>query len=142
MELFFETTTTNLMFNKIYSNINSMDNLICHDIGVHSIFDHNPLLLNLSKFNNILNLISSIYIGSYSLSVNYLESLSILEYMLSTKILMVQEKWPPYNNTQVDIQYLTNWKRDICICPWPFYFALREFLLVYLKQPCYYNKEQ
>lgn len=92
LELFLETTTTNLIFTEVYSNIDRLDNLICLDIGFHSIFDHDTLLLNLSTFNNILHLISSIYIESYGLSVNYLESLIILEYMLSAKLLMVQEK--------------------------------------------------
>ena len=88
-----------------------MDNLICLDIEVHSIFDHNTLLLKQLKFNNIFHLIFSIYIESYGLSVNYPESLSILQYLLLAKISIVQEKWPQYNDTQVELSGQANWRR-------------------------------
>lgn len=129
LDLFCGAANTDTLFNEVHSKINGLENLVCLNVGVHSMFDHGTLTLRPSTFDGERLSIDSTYTGSYALTVNYPQGLSVPEHMQSTKISGISHIRPLYNNAQIEIQYRAHRDSQIRTVPRPSYFAIREWLL-------------
>ena len=135
LELFCGTADTDKMFKEVHSSINALENLVCLEIGVHSMFDHGTLTLRPCTFDDEELSFASTHEGSYALTVNYPQGLSEPKQMQSTKISGVRVIRPLYNDCQIEIQYRPHRNSQIRTVPRPAYFAIRQWLL-YLNQLC------
>lgn len=135
MELFYGVATTDKLFATLLANINSMDNLICLDVSVHSLFDRGRLTLTPFKIDREQISMFSGYRGPHLVTVNYPQGMSDPALIPSRNIWGTPGALPLVEDSQICIQHYADMPNEPRTPPKPAYFAWREYL-VRLEDRC------
>lgn len=129
LEIFQGKEATDTMFAGVLDKINGLENLICLDSSIHSMFRNGSITLNPVTQDGDPIRIKNNHIGDYWLRVEYPPQLGMPEYIQSTKGLSAGEVRTLYSGNGVSLTNHDQMPGHLHTLPLPSFFALRASIL-------------